>query len=438
MQPLKRVAYFVCHGMGQQVPYETLSMLAQILLKGKTGAAQPSVVCRRVKLTLAADAPELSRVEVTTDDQYGSPVEAHIYEAYWAPLTEGQISFTAVVLFLYTAAWNGLKTCLRSAWRRGEMARALGLHPQRPTFNRWVFGDFYDFEIFRGTAAALGALVVIVTLLVTPVFLLGGSKLSVVWQHRTTIWPWFKRLCIVHPVLAGLLVLALALLLLLVLVVRYFFVEYIGDVAIYVSSYTVSRYDEIRKAIQAIATGVVQQIYAAGVADQSHDHYDEVVIVGHSLGSVLAYDTLNAAINWDEIDNGGQRHVVARTTRLITFGSPLDKTAFLFRTQVSSARAIREALAARQQPLVLDYVQYRRKHFRWINIHSAWDIISGTLCYYDLPENTPEWEKLKTAGSVFPASRVRNVRDPQAKIPLAAHVQYWNNDLLHVVLQDAL
>src|SRR5213080_2751829 len=58
--------------------------------------------------------------------------------------------------------------------------------------------------------------------------------------------------------------------------------------------------------------------------------YSRVVVVGHSLGSVLAYDTLNALINEDQVC-AKQRGVVSKTRALITFGSPLDKTAFMFR-----------------------------------------------------------------------------------------------------------
>jgi hypothetical protein len=70
-------------------------------------------------------------------------------------------------------------------------------------------------------------------------------------------------------------------------------------------------------------------------------------LVGRSLGSVVAYDTLNGLLNED----------VSRSTRtqlLLTFGSPLDKTAFLFRAQ-SEFSDVREALAAATQPLIVDY-----------------------------------------------------------------------------------
>jgi hypothetical protein len=213
------------------------------------------------------------------------------------------------------------------------------------------------------------------------------------------------------------------------LAIRYFVVEYVGDVAIYVSSYKVSRFDEIRNKILTEACSVARQIYSAGISDTTQLPYDSIVIVGHSLGSVISYDMLNACINWDQIECDFECKVVPRTTRLITFGSPLDKTAFLFRTQVSSARNLREALAARKQPLILDYEKFRPLDtFRWINIHAPADIISGHLNYYDATDTT---------GLEAVLNPVRNVIDPEATTPLLAHVQYWENAKLHEALYNA-
>ena len=56
------------------------------------------------------------------------------------------------------------------------------------------------------------------------------------------------------------------------------------------------------------------------------------VRVGRSLGSVIVYDVLNRLVNEDEAI-GCSLKVVARTPLLLTFGSPLDRTAFLFAVQ---------------------------------------------------------------------------------------------------------
>ena len=94
-----------------------------------------------------------------------------------------------------------------------------------------------------------------------------------------------------------------------------------------------------------------------------------------------------------------------RTKLLLTFGSPLDKTAFLFRLQESKEADVREALAAAVQPMIADTAN---RPAAWINIWSPRDWISGKVDYYQRPCEP----------------FVTNVRDPEAAIPILAHTQY--------------
>jgi pimeloyl-ACP methyl ester carboxylesterase len=204
---------------------------------------------------------------------------------------------------------------------------------------------------------------------------------------------------------------------------RYFIVEYVGDVAAYISPYKDSKFDEIRHTIQQIGLNVGKTIYGFGTATPNVPYYKQVVIVGHSLGSVLAYDTLNALLNLDNVLAPGDRRDVAdRTRALITMGSPLDKTAFLFRMQArSNQNWIREAMAAAVQPLIVSYPDYRRKTFDWVNIWSPMDIISGELNYYDDPALRP---------NVAPC--VQNHIDRQDRWwPIIAHVKYFGHKEFH-------
>jgi hypothetical protein len=212
-----------------------------------------------------------------------------------------------------------------------------------------------------------------------------------------------------------------------VFIVRYFLIQYVGSVAAYIEPYKDSKFDAIRQQIQAIGLDVAKVIY--GFTDTTTvPAYERIVIAGHSLGSVLAYDTLNAIIKVDETSSApGDRHVVERTTNLITFGSPLDKTAFLFRNQSNHiADPLREQMAAATQPLILDYEKFRKPLF-WINLWSYADVISGSLGYYDadrLPQNDP--------------FHVQNLNDPAAWVPFYAHVQYWTSELLANTLYTAV
>lgn len=203
--------------------------------------------------------------------------------------------------------------------------------------------------------------------------------------------------------------------------VRYFLIEYVGDVAAYISPYKDSKFDALRHAIQNIGFNVGRVIYGFDVSegDSKLSPYVKVLMVGHSLGSVLAYDTLNAMINLDNV-SGSSKRVVEKTRALITFGSPLDKTAFLFRVQATNPEHwIREQLAASMQPLIVSYDLYRPETFKWANIWSPQDIISGELNYYDDPGLPPQ-----------DLRRIHNMVDPEANTPLKAHVQYWSNRML--------
>ncbi len=196
--------------------------------------------------------------------------------------------------------------------------------------------------------------------------------------------------------------------------VRDLLVQFPGDVAIYVDSNKLDRFYKIRHEIKQIASDSVTGIYTARNADDSAWEYSKIAIVGHSLGSVVAYDTLNRLLNLDDI-TGNHVDVEKRTCLLETFGSPLDKIAFFFTIQGKEIFHIREQLAAVVQPLIQSYAKFRT--FPRVNIYSRNDIVSGSLQFYDLPGTTCKY-------------KVENIPDPDAVVPLAAHVDYWKNDLV--------
>ena len=191
-------------------------------------------------------------------------------------------------------------------------------------------------------------------------------------------------------------------------IVRHILVQFPGDVAAYIATHTLDRFQEIRSDIKAKIADIAKAIYGGS-------EYQGVVWVGHSLGSVAAYDALNALIMDDEL-GGPPKNVVDRTNLLLTFGSPLDKTAFIFASQWANTTETREALAASFQPLVLDYARFRK--IPWVNVYSRSDIISGQLDFYDDKDggHNDRW--------------VQNRIDLAASTPLLAHVEYWNNKLI--------
>lgn len=489
------VAVLVCHGMGQQVPFETITGIASQL----RDPASPASVVQQVRFVNAHDPGRtqwLPRAEIeVADPAGGAPRPVHVYEAYWAPLTEGAISLTEVVQFLVSAGLGGVWrsfTLRPPAWRR---------------FERWVFGREQDYGPQRLTPwLLLGALLVVAGLvginsILTLVFgthavgLAAQGVQTVLLAELTTDLLWLLGTAVVAVgllwlsmrrhrraaragTLAGLRFgllevvggAATAVLLLVVvgialamayhyqqlrngavahltlsvtghtptfarwavvvvwaaaagasLAARQFLVQFMGDVAIYLNSYKVDKFNAVRQQIKALSFNTACTIY--GARDGAALAYDRVVMVGHSLGSVVAYDTLNAMLNLDE-SMPAPLHVAGRTSALITYGSPLDKTAFLFDLQ-HPEEPMRDALAASVQPLIRSVAV--RTLIRWVNIYSWLDIISGALEFYELPN-----------GASPTAVRVKNKKDPQAITPLMAHAQYGANPLLLAEIRAAL
>jgi pimeloyl-ACP methyl ester carboxylesterase len=199
--------------------------------------------------------------------------------------------------------------------------------------------------------------------------------------------------------------------------VRSFLVQFAGDVAAYVTPNVLDRFDTIRTRIKDRVRATAEAIYRAGTADALL--YDSVVIVGHSLGSVCAYDVVNKMLSEDGYAQKAMR-VLKRTKGLVTFGSPLDKTAFIFDTNVSERTRDRAALAATVQPLIADRAT---RSIVWKNVYSSWDIFAGELNYYSEPDDD---------------KRVDNRLDFDAVTPVGAHNEYWNNGLLWELVSDLI
>ncbi len=200
-------------------------------------------------------------------------------------------------------------------------------------------------------------------------------------------------------------------------------IETIGDVAAYLSSHKLNRFMTIRNMIQDEMLKVAQAIYSSG--GTKTPTYDRVAFLGHSLGSVVAYDTLNKLISNDELACK-ELQILRRTKVLLTFGSPLDKTAYIFRFHSQHTTDTREALAAAVQPLIQSYDLFRR-NIHWINVYSWRDIISGYLDYYDDRDNPH-----------YGAMQVDNVEDKDSQTPLIAHVEYWDNPTVFRELYQSL
>ena len=199
--------------------------------------------------------------------------------------------------------------------------------------------------------------------------------------------------------------------------VRGFLVRYIGDVAAYVASHKLDRFNEVRNEIRETAENVFRTVYLQ--KENGQPTYRQIAVVGHSLGSVIAFDALNAMLLEENLHPESELRVVDRTTLLLTFGSPLDKIAYVYSTLSTETDMTREALAGAAKPLISR--PETRDDLAWINLWSPNDVIGGPLQYYDPP----------TASQIPP---VINVRDPDATTPIVAHGEYYEQPLLYQLI----
>jgi hypothetical protein len=460
----RRRAVIVTHGMGQQLRFETLTATAEGLLRV---GASPGSAPEAVRAPFGED---LARLELSLRDTRGEPLQVDVYEAYWAPLTEGRVRYSDVVAFLAGAGLSGLATFgAFQRWVLGaertykvsalsvlQLALALGVVVSIAIVElavpllgaRYLYGLMFEHSgaspaVLAATAmfAACGLTVVSYVLSLVPglrwlskpafyalclsVIALGAGLTGLAVSHLLGP-PWqvvsLLAEALPHPqsavwILAWLVIVGAT------LKARSVLVQYLGDVAAYVSPHTLDRFDELRHGIRERVSSTFRAVYGAR-GDEGEFLYDEIAVVGHSLGSVVTYDCLNSVLNADLQARGTEADlsVLTRTSLLLTFGSPLDKTAFVFATHKSAAKQPgRLALAATSQPLILD-PEFTR--IPWVNVYSPSDIVSGELDYFG------------PAGAARP--NFRNVRDEDARTFVLAHIEYWDGNTVWNELLRAL
>ena len=172
--------------------------------------------------------------------------------------------------------------------------------------------------------------------------------------------------------------------------------------------------------------------------------YDRVLIAAHSLGTIIAYDTMNVLLNnartADPADpDSFQASDLNNLRGLLTFGSPLNKIFYFFREQDDPKYALR-----RQSLTLLSGFRLKRTlthpvpsppfednpdprwiaanvalatGFRWINAYSLLDPISSKIVFYDVdgPQKLCNY-----------------------KTPFLAHLEYWEDPAIYDFFRNNL
>ncbi|MDD5537435.1 MAG: hypothetical protein PHF12_00535 [Candidatus Omnitrophica bacterium] len=361
----KKTAVLVIHGIGEQESFETLDAFAKPfsdLYCELVGKKYQNVSIQKKHALVQFPGWAESCVSLKSGAEDLPDID--IYEYYWAYLAEREITAAEVMDWIFKVA-DGAKAFYQEKKSTGEGGKNDILFSQDGEFRslKYLVGILSFGNVFR--------------------FL--GLLLS---QHLPES---VKKL--VSAALKGPLV------------------DAFGDVALYTSSDMKSKYFEVRS---KILNGAVEKLTFL----MKSGSYDEIILAGHSLGTVIAYDSLarlNTQMNVDLAPSDKAR----RITGLVTFGSPLDKIAFFFDEKIDRDRQpVRSAITSQlhgfkkvnvdAQALdngVGDYF----KHVKWLNFWSERDPVSGHLdVYRDLENIKMDFSKLTVN-------------------PIKTHSMYWQS-----------
>ena len=489
-----RTAILVIHGIGEQNPYETLDQFSRNLtryLKHEGGIDDLTIRAEKIDHNDWVEA----MVRLETRAHGPRTQEGHesafidLYEYYWAPLTEDKISYKETISWL-------IKTTLTPIRMLDQNIELIQGEPDSENLTRSAI--FYR-ELRR---IALLCVPLALLLLLLLAWLPSALNLTAVLKETARQWNadhphareimtlplvlalvmywivakqlaakclrWLRRQESMHDssltintffaatatALAGIgfgalfkvhiaqyfrPILNLHLLFAIgsfgvARLVQYFLAAFVGDVAVYVNVDAKAKNYAVRRAILNDATKAITRI----LKDQARG-YDQVIVAGHSLGSVIAYDSLNELMNRCQQGTTRDRAIYATPDQLVgvqpadaeihradldkikglvTFGSPLDKVHYFFRDFVPESESVRSQILAllrsfRTRGAGRDYGIYRLQPYvadqlskvRWLNAWSPEDPVSGMLHFYG------------------PIER----REFHYWIPIYAHLSYWED-----------
>lgn len=174
-----------------------------------------------------------------------------------------------------------------------------------------------------------------------------------------------------------------------------FIVGLLGDIVIYTWTDARSKNYETR---QKVLGGAVEQLKLL----LKNSDYQRIIVVGHSLGSIIAYDALNRIAHEMSVGGGTLHSESHKLVGLVTLGSPLDKIAFFFRERARDEQFVRRqilfhfhglkriGLPGDEEPVPIgNPVGPHLNEMQWLNFYHLRDLVSGHLDAYEVDRNIP-------------------------------------------------
>lgn len=354
-----KTAILVIHGIGEQNPFETLDHVTQGIVDCLR-AHHKNVSARHcLSKRAGADGKEWMESFVRLERAEASDIDIH--EFYWAHMTEEQITYDEVLGWL-NKTLRGAKTAYAMYKERFGLQR-------RAYHNYWwrLNSMIVRLRLFLWIARFMGLIA-------------DALESTVPWIG------WAKKLARIMRSLATPVV-----------------VGYLGDIAIYTTMDQKSKHFRLRQHIIAEATALLTSLCDEQDRDRHCAMYDQIIILGHSLGSVVAYDVLNR-LHVARKPEEPPAVNLERVQGLVTFGSPLDKVAFFFREHVDGEQIIRRQILDQLHSFRSRWNDNDpgREHYDielvfephtvlkpviWMNMYDRKDPISGCLEFYTVDKN---------------------------------------------------
>ena len=311
MWPDKKTAFLIIHGIGEQSPFETLDAFVRGFYKvlEKNNNGKNIDIKHHIKPRTGDDKMEWVENFISLVKEDRTECSIDFYEYYWAHRMEREITFQELVDWLIKTSDGAKKFYHENAQIVKEYEGK-----KDDAFKGGEFKNYWYLKHLGWFLRLLLALPHIVIKIIPKIPYLG----SILEFIRPVIKVLFRK-------------------------VTKTFVEYMGDVAIYTTTDVKSKHYNIRKLILYDSFKQVETL-------TKDKDIENIIIVGHSLGSVIAYDTINRLnylinSNKEETDKEAINMDLANKIKgFVTFGSPLDKTAFFFREHTSKEQYVRRQI----------------------------------------------------------------------------------------------
>ena len=470
-EPKKITALVYFHGMGDQKRYEEVSRLVDALDRYDHESQNRGF--RGIKAELESPKTDTGREvgyinSIFTNTKNLQPARApfRFYEAYWANLTAGGVPTKDVLGWLLKQStiplkalflpWRALPRLKRAVLMEKVQSQRMEIDKndlkhlleRYDKFENWdarrqypkgTLRDFIDFlhdgqedvsRVKRLTLIAqkwrfqyvvynLFSFFFLFTILLAAGLIMLGLFAIVAFflKEATPFTPtWVTNILgedALDPTKSANVLLAISAVLA-ALRIPYFLREYMGDVYFWATYEETAEKHQKRRAILTHCANYVEHVLRTDC--------ERVVIVAHSLGSTIAFDTIlelerrNQALSKSSSISNTTLIPLKKIQHFITMGSPIDKIHYFFENQTSNYHRYNRIVEdIRGDISTSPFLQAKKPHIHWINFWDKADIISGSL-------QTPE-------GKMESSLRVDNHQISSFHFPFPgeAHLAYFEN-----------